>query len=159
MKKSYYGAEVVKRINIIKNQPVVGKKALDFTLADTSGKKVSLSSFQGKYVLLDFWGHWCSPCIGAFPDLVKIHEQYADKLVMIGIAAEYRDDKNLWTKAIKKGNATWIQVSELQGDGGKINAKYNIVEWPTYFLVDQNGVIVSRVNHVDELKKALELIK
>lgn len=159
VKKSYYGTEVVKRINIIKNQPVVGKKALNFTLADTSGKKVSLSSFQGKYVLLDFWGHWCSPCIGAFPDLVKIHEQYADKLIMIGVAAEYSYDKNLWTKAIKKGNATWIHVSELQGDRGEINTKYNIVEWPTYFLVDQNGVVVSRVNHVDELRKVLEMIK
>ncbi|MEO6684314.1 MAG: TlpA disulfide reductase family protein [Dyadobacter sp.] len=159
VKKSYDGQEVEKRISIIKNQPVVGKKAIDFTLADTSGKKVALSSFQGKYVLLDFWGHWCSPCIGAFPDLVKIHEQYADKLVMIGVAAEYSDDKNLWTKAIKKGNATWIQVSELEGDRGKVNTKYNIVEFPTYFLLDPNGVVVSRVNHVDELKKVLEVVK
>lgn len=157
--KSSFGIEVLERINIIKNQPVIGKKAHDFTLADTSGKKITLSSFQGKYVLLDFWGHWCSPCIRAFPDLVKIHEQYSDKLVMIGVAAEDSDDKPKWTNAIKKGNSKWIQVSELKGDRGEINTKYNIVEWPTYFLLDLNGIVVSRVNHVDELKKVLELIK
>ncbi|MCF0056030.1 TlpA disulfide reductase family protein [Dyadobacter sp. CY356] len=159
VKKSLNGVEVMKRINIIKNQPVIGKKAIDFTLADTSGKKVTLSSFQGKYVLLDFWGHWCSPCIRAFPELVKIHEQYPDKLVMIGVAAEHSDDKSKWIQAINKGNAKWIQVSELQGDHGELSTRYNIVEWPTYFLLDPNGIVVGRVNHVEELKKVLELVK
>src|SRR5690606_3826179 len=57
----------------------VGDTAPDFTLPDPSGKMVKLSSFRGKYVLVDFWASWCKPCRMENPNVVKAYQQYKNK--------------------------------------------------------------------------------
>lgn len=149
------GKEAKKRIVNLKNQPAIGKVVSDFTLPDTSGKQVALSSFKGKYVLLDFWGHWCSPCIKAFPKLVELHGRYQGKLSIVGVAAEHSDDKDKWTNAIKNGGSKWVQLSELEGDKGEVNKRFNILGFPTYFLLDKDGVLVKRTYSMDEMEETL----
>jgi thiol-disulfide isomerase/thioredoxin len=153
-KAGWYGRKVAKRLQVLEHQPVIGKPVPEFTLLDIVGRKVSLSDFRGSYVLLDFWGHWCAPCLKAFPRLRKLQEQY--KVKIVGVAAEFREDKAKWLKAIANANVHWTQVSELAGDGGKVNTRFNIVDFPAYFLVDANGVLIERSGTLDRIEKVLE---
>lgn len=64
------------------------QKASNFTLASPDGKMISLNDYKGKYVLVNFWAHWCSPCIKEFPAMQKMYEQAdKDNFEIIGIHA------------------------------------------------------------------------
>lgn len=155
---SYQGKEVVKRLAVLRNQPVVGKAAPVFSLADTAGRSISLNTYRGKYVLLDFWGHWCSPCIKSFPKLKQLQQSYGDKLVIIGIAAEFAEDKSKWIQTIKKNDLSWIQVSELMSDKGEVNTQYNITAFPTYLLLDKEGTVLERTLTIDQIEQKLAIL-
>lgn len=155
---SVQGRQLADRLKSLQNQPRTGKKAPSFTLADTTGRPVVLSSFLGKYLLLDFWGHWCAPCIKAFPKLKNLNEQYAGKLLIIGIAAESEEEKKQWIQAIRVNNLNWVHVSELKGEKGRVNEQYNISAYPTYLLLDKQGVIIERAESIEKIQKRIILL-
>lgn len=155
VRQSWYGQQVAKRLDVLRNQPTVGRPVADFSIADTAGVKHSLANYRGKYVLLDFWGHWCGPCIRAMPKVKALHEQYAGKLMVIGVAMENADDMPEWKRAIRKHSVPGLQLSELQADKGPVITGYNINAFPTYLLLDPQGKLVARTNDVDELAKQL----
>jgi thiol-disulfide isomerase/thioredoxin len=73
-----------------------GKPArLDFTLKDMHGVDVSLASFKGKVILLNFWATWCGPCRAEIPSLVELQEQYQDDLVVLGLSVDDTAEKLL----------------------------------------------------------------
>jgi thiol-disulfide isomerase/thioredoxin len=155
VRQSWYGQQAAKRLAVLRNQPAVGKPVADFSMADTTGVKHSLATYRGKYVLLDFWGHWCSPCIQAMPKVKALHEQYTDKLAIIGVAMEDADDAKLWKRAIRQHAVPGLQLSELQTDKGPVIAGYNVTAFPTYMLLDRQGALVLRTNDVDDITKKL----
>lgn len=159
IRETYFGKKAKERIEIIKNQPVRGKRAPDFKLVSSKGDSVQLSQHLGKYVLLDFWGHWCGPCIRAMPELRAFHEKHKGKVTMIGIGAEWGDDKETWLKTIEKHQANWIQLTDFRFDQGEIMKAYNISEFPTYFLIDQRGVVVARENNFHAIEKIVSETK
>ena len=61
---------------------------VDFTARDIEGKSVSLSDFRGKWVIVNYWATWCPPCLDEIPELVSLHEENSDKLVVLGVAYE-----------------------------------------------------------------------
>jgi thiol-disulfide isomerase/thioredoxin len=71
--------------------PLVGQAA-DFTLQDMQGKVHHLSDYRGKWVLVNFWATWCPPCLKEIPDLISLHNERKD-VVVIGIAMEYANGK------------------------------------------------------------------
>lgn len=158
VKRSFQGKQVGKRISILRNQPIVGKKSPAFSIPDTSGKIISLVSYKGKYIVLDFWGHWCSPCLKSFPKLKRLNEQYGKKIILIGIAAESTDDKGIWKRTIKDNNLDWLQVSELKSDGGDVNEQYNIMAYPTYILIDKQGIVLERAKDLEAIERRLKLL-
>ena len=91
----------------------IGKEATGFSLKDIHGNLLTLSSLQGKYVMLDFWGSWCGACIKSFPHLRAFYEQHRDKLEVIGIACH--DTKEKWNAAVKRHELPWLHV--LNGEG------------------------------------------
>lgn len=96
------------------NKVKAGSIAPDFSQPDTAGVAVALSSFKGKYVLLDFWTSWCHPCRAENPNLVKAYEKYKDKNFTI-LSVSIDGDKASWLKAVQNDKLPWMQLSDLKG--------------------------------------------
>jgi thiol-disulfide isomerase/thioredoxin len=70
-------------------------QAADFKVTDTNGKTHSLSGYKGKWVLVNYWATWCPPCLEEIPDLIALHENKKNNLVVIGVAMDYRNAKQV----------------------------------------------------------------
>jgi peroxiredoxin len=138
---------------------VAGTIAPDFTQNDTSGRPISLSSFKGKYVLLDFWASWCGPCRANNPALVKVFEDYKDKnFTILGISLDEVDGKKEWLKAIKDDRLNWTQVSDLKHWDNSVAKLYGIHAIPQSYLIDPKGIIIAKGLNSLDLRKKLEEI-
>lgn len=158
VQNNYYGKQVKEFIELNRNIKI-GEPFVDFSQMDVSGKMVSLSDFKGKLILLDFWGSWCGPCRESNPELVMLYAKYKEKgFEIFGVAADTR--KDWWLKAIKEDGLTWINVSDLRGDKNRAALMYGVTGYPTNYLIDRNGIIISKNLSGKELKdKVDELLK
>ena len=121
----------------------VGTEALDFIQSDPDGKEVSLSSFKGKYVLVDFWASWCRPCRMENPNVVKAYNKFSPKnFTVFGVSLD--KEKDPWLKAIKSDGLDWTQVSDLQFWNNSAAVLYHVQGIPQNFLIDPNGKIIGR---------------
>ena len=120
----------------------VGQVAPDFTLPDPSGKMISLNSFRGKYVLVDFWASWCGPCREENPNVVKAYQQYKGKnFTILGVSLDKTKDK--WQQAIKEDGLAWNHVSDLKFWDSAVVPLYGINAIPTNFLLDPQGKVIA----------------
>ena len=137
----------------------VGTLAADFTQNDVKGKPVKLSSFRGKYVLLDFWASWCGPCRAENPNVVKAYNHYKDKgLAILGVSLDGESNRDAWFAAIKKDGLAWTQVSDLKGFKNEAALLYGVDAIPQNFLVGPDGRIVARNLRGEDLEKKLDEI-
>jgi peroxiredoxin len=121
----------------------VGSDAMDFTQTDTAGVPVSLSSYKGKYVLVDFWASWCKPCRMENPNVVAAYERFKSKnFTVLGVSLDRSRDA--WLKAIQDDRLSWVQVSDLQFWNNAVAMQYKIQQIPQNFLIDPNGKIVGK---------------
>ena len=155
---SLAGSEYVNQIEsmISRMEKVqVGSFAPDFTLPDVDGNPVSLSSFRGKYVLVDFWAAWCPDCRKENPNIVAAWEKYKDKnFAVLGVSLDRKRDQ--WLAAIEKDNLTWTQVSDLKYWDSEAAVLYCIRWIPMSFLIDPEGKIVAIGLEGEELHNKLE---
>jgi peroxiredoxin len=137
-----------------------GKPSEDFVLNDTLGNPVRLSSFRGKYVLLDFWASWCIPCRFENPTVIKAYDRFKDKnFTVISVSLEKPGDRKAWVAAIIKDKLTWTQVATLTAEeNSKVTTLYGIHEIPMNFLIDPQGKIVAVHLRGEALIKKLEEI-
>lgn len=123
----------------------IGGVAMDFTQADTSGVPVSLSSFRGKYVLLDFWASWCGPCRQENPTVVANYQKFSPKnFTVLGVSLDRPGQKDKWLQAIYKDNLTWTHVSDLQFWNNAVAQQYRVQGIPQNFLIGPDGKILAK---------------
>jgi peroxiredoxin len=135
----------------------VGAMAPDFSENDVNGLPVQLSSFRGKYVLIDFWASWCRPCRQENPNVVKLYNKYKGKgFTVLGVSLDRPGAKDAWLAAIKNDGLTWTQVSDLKGWSSLAASLYGVQSIPQNFLIDPQGKIVAKGLRGDDLDIALE---
>ena len=137
-----------------------GRPIIDFTMEDTSGKKVRLSDFKGQYVFLDFWASWCVPCRKENPNVKRQFEKYKDKgFTVVSVSLDKPDAKQAWLNAIRKDEINmWTHLSDLNGFESKAAKDYYVKSIPTNFLIGPDGKFLGRNLYGDALSKALALI-
>jgi cytochrome c biogenesis protein CcmG/thiol:disulfide interchange protein DsbE len=130
--------------------PLKGKPAPAFALEDLSGKKVSLASYKGKAVLINFWATWCAPCKIETPWLIELRNQYAAQgFEILGISADDidRGDPQKLSDE-KKEIARFVEQMHMPYpvliDGDAVSKPYGgLDELPTSFFVDRKGTVVA----------------
>ena len=138
---------------------LVGQTAPEFSLPDYKGKMVSLSSYRGQYVLVDFWASWCAPCRQENPNVVAAYAKYKNRnFTILGVSLDETDGKEAWTKAVMQDNLTWTQVSDLKGWGSEVVSLYGIQGIPFNVLVDPQGKIIAESLRGTDLAATLEKV-
>ncbi|MBT4484487.1 MAG: redoxin domain-containing protein [Candidatus Latescibacteria bacterium] len=118
----------------------VGLPAPDFEVQTLDLKKFRLSDQKGKYILLDFWGTWCGPCMRQIPTLKKAYDIFGgEKFEIVGIA---KDDEEKLRSCIDEKNLNWTHIQ--QGDEGELLKLYRIDHYPTKFLINDEGIVIAK---------------
>lgn len=130
-----------------------------------NGESFDLNELKGKYVLVDFWGSWCGPCMVEMPGIKMLNEKYkgaqfknADGLTLVSVAIER--DENRWKKAINRIGMPWKHhIADLTTSFKFINSpiasEFGVKQVPSKFLLDENGVIIGVNQSIEELDNFL----
>jgi len=143
MKKNKILTVVISTLAIVAIFTILGttstsaQTAPDFNLPDLNGKIVSLTDYQGKVVIVDFWATWCGPCKMEIPGFVKLQEKYKDDLVIIGVSLDQGGPKAVVPFA--KDYA--INYPVVYGNGETVKAYGGVNGIPTTFVIDRKGNI------------------
>lgn len=127
--------------------------APDFAFTTLENEQVSLASLRGKVVLLDFWGSWCPPCRASIPTIASLQKDYAKKGVeFVGISSDV--DDAAWRKFIAANRMVWPEYRDADG---RVEQSFVVDSFPTYIVLDRNGVIRLRQSGFEEPLSGLEI--
>jgi peroxiredoxin len=135
----------------------IGDKAPDIALPSPKGDTISLSSFAGKLVLIDFWANWCAPCVKEQPVLAALYKKYRQATFSCGKGFEIYgvsldNKKDLWVKGIRQLGIEWPQVSDLKFWASPIAESYGVEELPYNMLLNGDGTIIAQNLHDEQLE-------
>jgi peroxiredoxin len=148
---------LLEKIDLPKNEirsTQAGFKAIDFSGNQFKRENIiSLDNLKGKYVLLDFWGTWCGPCIQEIPNLKTLYDNI-DKSNFEIISIVVDSPKKDLEQLMSKYGITWPQI--ISDDSNTIKEKYGIMKYPSTFLLSPEGVIIAKDLRGKELKTKIE---
>ncbi|UNY98567.1 TlpA family protein disulfide reductase [Zhouia spongiae] len=126
------------------------------TTATLDGSAFNLESYRGKYVLIDFWGIWCGPCVAEMPRVKEFQEKHKDKLIVLGINSG--DTKEKIRKFVDEKGYDWKQLmSDKANTSDNFVNRFNVKGFPTKFIIDPKGKIVKR--YVGSGEEAFDLLE
>lgn len=131
----------------------VDAPAPDFTLENLKGENVSLSDYEGKIVMLNFWGTWCGFCVKEMPDLDKINNEYDDVAVL---AVDVEEDREKVKKYIEDGGYEFDVVLDTKGE---IARKYLVGNFPTTYFIEEDGTLIGRIEGMLEYDRIVNIIE
>ncbi|HLI93554.1 MAG TPA: TlpA disulfide reductase family protein [Puia sp.] len=132
-----------------------GKQAPDLSLPDMNGHPVSISSFRGKYLLVDFWASWCMPCRAENPNVVRAHNEFKGKnFAILGVSLD--KDKADWQKAVQQDGLDWTQVSDLKYWNSKAVETFKFEGIPFNVLIDPQGKVIATALRGPDLENELK---
>ena len=141
--------------NIATGQINIGDSIPSVTLKSSSNEDVNITSFKGKYVLVDFWASWCAPCRLGNKKLVKLHNEVSsDKIEIIGISID--TDTNKWLKAIEKDKIKFTQLIDSKGFDAETAVQFGVDELPSKYLFNQEGILIAKNPSDEEIIKLIE---
>jgi thiol-disulfide isomerase/thioredoxin len=135
----------------------VGKTVPDLVMPDLNGKDLSISSFRGKYLLIDFWASWCGPCRMENPNVVKAYNDFKGKnFIILGVSLD--KDKDSWKKAIGQDHLSWPQMSDLKYWNSQAVETFGFQGIPFNVLVDPSGKVIAQELRGDDLTAKLKQV-
>ncbi|HTI09622.1 MAG TPA: TlpA disulfide reductase family protein [Puia sp.] len=133
----------------------VGKQAPDLALPDANGHPIPLTSYKGKFLLVDFWASWCGPCRAENPNVVKAYSEFKNKnFAILGVSLD--KDKDAWQQAIQADKLDWAHVSDLKYWNSKAVEVFKFEGIPFNVLIDPQGKIIGESLRGEELEKKLK---
>jgi peroxiredoxin len=133
----------------------VGKQAPDLALPDANGLIKKISSFRGKYLLVDFWASWCRPCRMENPNVVTAYNEFKGKnFTILGVSLD--KDKSEWLQAINEDGLAWTHVSDLKFWSSKAVDVYKFDGIPYNILIDPTGKVIAESLRGEELENKLK---
>lgn len=138
----------------LKNR-IIGEQFLNVDLPDKFGKINNTSLHNGKYVLINFWASWCSPCREKNPDFIKLYNSYKRTLFEI-IGISFDDNLKDWHAAIDKDKIKWVQLIDTEYTKGKLSSFYDIGSVPANILIDRDQKIIGFNMSLQEIKTILD---
>lgn len=138
----------------INRQPlIVGSPAPTWSATTQKGEPISSESLEGSYLLIDFWGSWCGPCIEELPLLQKVYRRFkSENFELVGFAYENRTSLQ---KALEKFDLPWPQILD---DKGAYSSRFLVRGYPTHYLIGPDGTLLEEGNSLrgDRLIETLE---
>ena len=139
------------------NDSWVGKTVPELSMPDINGKAVSISSFRGKFVLIDFWASWCGPCRMENPNVVKAYNEFkAKNFTVLGVSLD--KDKDAWKKAIAQDHLAWTQMSDLKYWNSQAVETFGFQGIPFNVLVDPSGKVIAESLRGEDLDSKLKQV-
>ncbi|MFN8254279.1 MAG: TlpA disulfide reductase family protein [Bacteroidales bacterium] len=152
--RSVYMKLLKQQLANLKNTDV-GKPVPELLLYDDFEKKIYLSSFKGKLILLDFWASWCKECRMLNPEKLKLYNEYRNRNFQI-VSISLDENRDKWIESIRTDEMKWVNVSDLKAVNSEVFNTFGIREIPYFVLIDSDGIILSKQNNFMAIKKQID---